>query len=258
MANRKILYGYQIIHGDLVIQEEERLTVQNIFTTYLAGLSYQALADRMNADNIPFSQESPLWNKHKIKRMLENSRYAGGNGYPPIIDQDTFQQVQEKISEKTSGKFPRRTESDGLWQKLRSGCCQTRLLRTGGPIGHTGDVHLKCSACRNAFVVGKEELLAQTARQLAEHDKPESKPYTPSAEVIRLANAIDRTLEQPTDGMDAVALILQGASARYDCCESSILPHERDSTSGVVDWGRFAKIVSHITIEPDQTITLHF
>lgn len=137
MANRKILYGYQIIHGDLVIQEEERLTVQNIFTTYLAGLSYQALADRMNADNIPFSQESPLWNKHKIKRMLENSRYAGGNGYPPIIDQDTFQQVQEKISEKTSGKFPRRTESDGLWQKLRSGCCQTRLLRTGGPIGHT-------------------------------------------------------------------------------------------------------------------------
>ena len=97
MTNRKILYGYQIVHGDLVIQEEERLTVQNVFTTYLAGLSYQALADRMNADNIPFSQESPLWNKHKIKRMLENPRYAGENGYPSIIDQDTFQQVQNKI-----------------------------------------------------------------------------------------------------------------------------------------------------------------
>ena len=207
MANRKILYGYQIIHGDLVIQEEERLTVQNIFTTYLAGLSYQALADRMNADNIPFSQESPLWNKHKIKRMLENSRYAGGNGYPPIIDQDTFQQVQEKISEKTSGKFPRRTESDGLWQKLRSGCCQTRLLRTGGPIGHTGNVHLKCSACRNAFVVGKEELLAQTARQLAAHEKPICKPYAPSAEAVRLANAINRALEQPGDGKEALSHI---------------------------------------------------
>ena len=45
---------------------------------HLSGrLSYQALADRMNADNIPFSQESPLWNKHKIKRMLENSRLPG-------------------------------------------------------------------------------------------------------------------------------------------------------------------------------------
>lgn len=127
MTNRKILYGYQIVHGDLVIQEEERLTVQNVFTTYLAGLSYQALADRMNADNIPFSQESPLWNKHKIKRMLENSRYAGENGYPSIIDQDTFQQVQNKIADKASGKLPRRTESDGLlygplpWSCVQSG-----------------------------------------------------------------------------------------------------------------------------------------
>lgn len=172
MANRKILYGYQIIHGDLVIQEEERLTVQNIFTTYLAGLSYQALADRMNADNIPFSQESPLWNKHKIKRMLENSRYAGENGYPPIIDQDTFQQVQEKISEKTSGKFPRRTESDGLWQKLRSGCCQTRLLRTGGPIGHTGNVHLKCSPAETHLLSGRRNCLRRRHGSLRHMKNP--------------------------------------------------------------------------------------
>ena len=34
-------------------RREERLTVQNIFTTYLAGLSYQALADRMNAGQHP-------------------------------------------------------------------------------------------------------------------------------------------------------------------------------------------------------------
>ena len=84
MAKRKILYGYQIRYGDLVIQEEEHLTVQNVFTAYLAGSSYQALADRMNADHIPFSHESPLWNKHKIKRMLENPRYAGENGYPSL------------------------------------------------------------------------------------------------------------------------------------------------------------------------------
>ena len=222
MTNRKILYGYQIVHGDLVIQEEERLTVQNVFTTYLAGLSYQALADRMNADNIPFSQESPLWNKHKIKRMLENPRYAGENGYPPIIDQDTFQQVQNKIAEKASGKLPRRMESDGLWAKLRSGCCQTRLLRTGGPIEHTGNVHLKCSACRNTFVVRKEELLAQTARQLAAHETPVCKPYAPSAEAVRLANAINRALEQPGDGKEALSHILQGAAARYACCDDGV------------------------------------
>ena len=258
MANRKILYGYQIIHGDLVIQEEERLTVQNVFTTYLAGLSYQALADRMNADNIPFSQESPLWNKHKIKRMLENPRYAGENGYPSIIDQDTFQQVQNKIAEKASGKLPRRTESDGLWAKLRSGCCQTRLLRTGGPIGHTGNVHLKCSACRNAFVVGKEELLAQTARQLAAHEKSVCKPYAPSAEAVRLANAISRALEQPGDGREALSCILQGASARYACCDDGIVADESQMQTDQIDWDRFERTVSHIIIGTDKAITVHF
>ena len=258
MANRKILYGYQIIHGDLVIQEEERLTVQNVFTTYLAGLSYQALADRMNADNIPFSQESPLWNKHKIKRMLENPRYAGENGYPSIIDQDTFQQVQNKIAEKASGKLPRRTESDGLWAKLRSGCCQTRLLRTGGPIGHTGNVHLKCSACRNAFVVGKEELLAQTARQLAAHEAPVCKPYAPSAEAVRLANAISRALEQPGDVREALSCILQGASARYACCDDGIVADESQMQTDQIDWDRFERTVSHIIIGTDKAITVHF
>ena len=112
MANRKILYGYQITHGELVIRAEEQLIVHKVFITYLTGLSYQALADQLNADNIPFAQESPLWNKHKIKRMLENPRYTGTDRYPPIIDQDTFRQVQEKIAEKTKGQLPHRTKAD--------------------------------------------------------------------------------------------------------------------------------------------------
>ena len=258
MANRKILYGYQIRHGDLVIQEEERLTVQNVFTAYLAGSSYQALADRMNADHIPFSHESPLWNKHKIKRMLENPRYAGENGYPPIIDQDTFQQVQEKIAEKTRGQLPRRTEADRLWPKLRSGCCQARLLRTGGVSGETGKVRLRCSACRSIFAVGKEELLAQTARQLAAHEKSVCKPYAPSAEAVRLANAINRALEQPGDGKEALSHILQGAAARYACCDDGVDTAVSQTQPDQIDWERFERMVSHIIIGTDNAITVHF
>ena len=258
MANRKILYGYQIRYGDLVIQEEEHLTVQNVFTAYLAGSSYQALADRMNADHIPFSHESPLWNKHKIKRMLENPRYAGENGYPPIIEQDTFQQVQEKIAEKTSGKLPSRTEADGIWPKLRSGCCQARLLRTGGVSGETGKVRLRCSACRSIFAVGKEELLAQTVRQLAAHETPVCKPYAPSAEAVCLANAINRALEQPGDGKEALACILRGASARYACCEDGVDVVESQARPGTVAWDRFERTVSHIIIGTDNAITVHF
>ena len=52
MAYRKMLYGYHISYGELAIREEERITVQNVFTTYLAGSSYQTLAEQLNAGNI--------------------------------------------------------------------------------------------------------------------------------------------------------------------------------------------------------------
>lgn len=36
MANRKILYGYLITHGELLIREDECMIVQNVYTSYLA------------------------------------------------------------------------------------------------------------------------------------------------------------------------------------------------------------------------------
>ncbi len=70
MANRKIIYGYQIKNGELEIVPTEAETVKRVFTYYIAGASYMKISDMLNNENIPFSTESPVWNKHKIKRML--------------------------------------------------------------------------------------------------------------------------------------------------------------------------------------------
>ena len=80
MINRKILYGYQIRDGALVIVPEEQQTIRMAFTLYIAGTSYQAIADALNHQNIPYCQEAPLWDKHKVKRLLENPRYTGKIG----------------------------------------------------------------------------------------------------------------------------------------------------------------------------------
>ena len=37
MANRKILYGYQITHGELVIRAEEQLIVHKVFISGVPG-----------------------------------------------------------------------------------------------------------------------------------------------------------------------------------------------------------------------------
>ena len=57
MINRKILYGYQIRDGALVIVPEEQQTIRMAFTLYIAGTSYQAIADALNHQNIPYCPE---------------------------------------------------------------------------------------------------------------------------------------------------------------------------------------------------------
>ena len=83
MINRKNLYGYHIENGELAIVPQEAETVQRIATMYIAGGSYQGIAETLNGDGIPFSAEAPLWNKHKVKRLLENPRHTGLKGLTP-------------------------------------------------------------------------------------------------------------------------------------------------------------------------------
>lgn len=102
MKNRKILYGYVVENGELHIQPGEATVVQRVMALYTEELSYQKISDILNGEGIPFSSEAPSWNKHKVKRLLENPRYAGANGYPPIIELAVFQEVQLRIRDKTA------------------------------------------------------------------------------------------------------------------------------------------------------------
>ena len=95
MINRKVLYGYQIRNGALEIVPEEQRTVSTVFTLYNAGASYQAISDALNRQGIPYCREVPLWNKHKVKRLLENPRYTGKEGYPILVEADIFQAARK-------------------------------------------------------------------------------------------------------------------------------------------------------------------
>ena len=104
MSKRKLLYGYQIQNGELTVVKAEAAVVARVASLYLEGLSYQKLADLLNQEHIPFSKEVPVWDKHKVKRLLENPRYTGQNGYPGILDTETFQCVQSRIQEKRNAR----------------------------------------------------------------------------------------------------------------------------------------------------------
>ena len=258
MTNRKILYGYQIQYGELAIVPQEAETVRRIATLYLNGLSYQKISDILNHDAVPFSAEVPLWNKHKVKRLLENPRYTGADGYLAVMEQDVFDTIQRIIQEKTSNytKAEIRT-AQRLKKYLHCGACCGRLLGTGGKGQKRDTLYLRCEHCGMLVKLSDTDLIDAVSRQIAEHDVPSVETYIPSADTIRLNNAINRGLEHPDKPEDIVSLILQGVSARYDCCPA---PTESETFNrpAEVDFASFGQAVSHITITDENVITVHF
>ena len=257
MTNRKNLYGYHIENGELAIVPQEAQAVKRIAALYIAGASYQAVADSLNKAGTPFSLEAPVWNKHKVKRLLENPRYTGTGGYPPILDEATFQAVQEQIQMKTAG-YTFKEKRPALQLKKYLHCiCGGAFHRLAGANRKKNTLYLKCQVCGTQVTISDDDLLAAVFLQMAGHDQPDSMPYAPSSEVIRLTNAINRGLEHPDAPEDVVSLILQGISARYDCCPAPI-EQENNNRPAEVDLKRFGQAVSHITITGNQDVTVHF
>ena len=254
MTNRRYLYGYHIKNGEMTVVPEEKTVVERIAGLYLAGASYQAIADSLNKAGTPFSPEAPLWNMHKVKRLLENPRYTGTKGYPTILDSDTFHAVQAKIQAKTEGyTFKEKRPALKLKDYLRCPCGGA-LQRVSGTTRRKDTLYLKCAACGAHVTIMDEDLLSEVSCQLAEHNAPKEQPYVPDGEVIRLTNAINRALEHLSDPEDVVSLILRGVSARYDCCPALI----NNCRLSEADLKRFGQAVSYITITGNLDVTVHF
>ena len=115
--------GYEIEDGKYVINERDAATVRIIFDMYAKGESYRAILERIkgakgkrgkplgnNSLNNILKNERYIgvytWNKRKVKQMR---KWAGGGlnpncerieGHiPPIIDMDTWERVEKRMSE---------------------------------------------------------------------------------------------------------------------------------------------------------------
>lgn len=257
MTNRKNLYGYRIRDGVLEIVPEEQQTVYRIFTLYQAGASYQKISDALNQSGVPYCTEAPLWNKHKIKRLLENSRYTGRDGYPVIVSPEVFQNAQQKTAEKNANRCSPQPKS--ILSRLTpyfSCTCGQKLTRFGGRWLEKDRLHLKCGACGCTTSTDADQAVKEIVRQFYAHGQAGQTCYVPSAEVIRLNNAINRGLEHPDEPEAVAALILQGAAARYQCCPD--VTREISSHPSQIDWRYFHRVVSCIIVSPENTLTVKF
>ncbi len=251
--NRKILYGYQIQDGELSAHPQEAEGVKRTFSLYLSGMTQQQIADALNAEGFPYSEESPVWSRPRVVQTLRNSRYMGEKGYPALVDDETFHAAQAIRADRMRkwGDHPALC----LVRKLRCGHCGHSLRRISErQWRHTLRFH--CDGCGMSVTIPDADLLSEVERQAAEYTPPADAPgYTPSEDTVRLTNAINRGLEKPEHPEEVTALIMQGISARYAC-----FPTQMTATDilRLIREKDYDQAIRYITITAENAVTVTF
>lgn len=80
-----IPYGYKIIDGKAVVDEEQARNVREIYKGYISGLALKVAAENVGLKLFHGS----------AGRMLRNKHYLGDDFYPGIIDKETFDKAEE-------------------------------------------------------------------------------------------------------------------------------------------------------------------
>ena len=99
MGNRKQPFGYKVVMGEIVHHPQEAKLVEYIFRQYLSGSTFNALVAELRNQPTPYDV-GKVWNKNMVARILEDKRYTGDRGYPPIIEQEMLNKVLEKRNTK--------------------------------------------------------------------------------------------------------------------------------------------------------------
>lgn len=244
MMRRMMPYGYEIRDGEYVISEQMAENVRTIYQLYLNGLSYAKISEMLAA-----TRDGIQWNKHRVKRILEDRRYVGDETWPAVIQLEQYERVQKRIAQKTVKCQRSSKPEDIIWNRLTCGSCGGRILRTGARV-EQGKAQLRCKECGMTLAYGREELKNKIEAQIIKLCQPKETSCILSAEAIRAENIINRGLEQPDEPEKVLREILRGASVRFACCPEP----KKDQNIETVDWREAKQWLREINLTENKEI----
>ncbi|WRS26969.1 recombinase family protein [Oscillospiraceae bacterium MB08-C2-2] len=269
--NRYLPFGYHIQNGVLCIHEVEASVVRQVFEDYQAGMSYRRIAESLTAKAISYMENRTDWNKHRVKRMLENSRYCGRDDFPPIIPVDTFGAVTALIGQKIRGE-PLSEELDSIRSKAICGACGAKYKRDG----RSKNYEAWCCAAEGRITptrITDQALLESVTAILNAIISNPSLLELPSLhrehyslDVARTENQINRELEKSEVDSDYTKLLIFGcAAAKYEACADTepeyltrqlLAIFEKQPPLDAFSVGLFEDTVKQVVIDADGGLRL--
>ena len=262
--------------GEIIAEPTESQAVKDIFKLYLDGKSMSELARQMSISQISYNGITFDWNKNMVKRILENEKYLGKDGYPALIDNETFNRANAR-------KKSRATSVNEISEELQiirslTYCkeCGHRLSRIGGNT-QTDKWDCRNPECsrfnyRLTDNMIKDILLHILNAVIANPDlldtDSEISGYTPSIKVKCQQNELNRLMDNPQIDSEKVKTeILRLAELKYDCCVYNDSPQKteylKELISGreqlnTLDIDLLKSCVSRILIGHFYTIEIEF
>lgn len=228
MRNRSIPFGYHYQNGIMAVHPQESQIVQAVFMAYLSGEPLSKIAAHLTAKLVEYLPGCWHWDKARVKRILDNTKYIGNGEYPPIIKEKDFQMAHQK---KESANTNRQPVDEDI--KLFKGLAHCH--HCGGPMVRRMDsrfenpVTWKCPRCDYFLPLPDEEFKQRVfllQKKLVEKpllaEKEEETIPVASMEARRLTNEIFRKLDSGVFSEDElVNLALQCAAKNYEAISSA-------------------------------------
>ena len=272
MKKRTMPYGYEIRNGEITVDKKAAKIIEEIFTSYLDGMSFGNIADEMTCRGIDYYDGKTKWNKLMVKRILECRFYLGTDKYPKLISNEQFESTAMLIAAKYGGynKDPRATIL-----KKRTFCqeCGERITRD---IQSARYHKWYCKGCLDTQLREERfyERILSALNSVIRHpellDEVEPKDtYESDFEVSHKANELNHMLNNSSniDFEQTFGDILNLAAMKYDHCELDIT-EELTETIKQDFIGRSEledistelreRTVSHVTLDKSGKVAVHF
>lgn len=270
MKTRNIPFGYTMENGKIIFHPTESQAVQDIFSDYLDGQSLLKIAQSLNERQVEYLSRTTGWNKARLKRIIEDKRYIGSDGYPPIIEQSVYDKAQAVRASRNTQKSLDRTadifklQLPVLCEKCgepmqrkhdsRTTCQEKWVCKTCGEvIKISDDAFLSAiTECIN-YLIAKPSIL-----------QSEPAPTEPPVEVIRLKNEIGRLLDSLSIEKETLknrifeyaSLVYETLDATQRITERIRATLQRTRSLSCYNGELTAKIATAITLHADKTVSL--
>ena len=230
MKNRMLPFGYAYNHGAVAVNACEAAVLAEIFERYLSGASLLQIARELNARRVPYAPGIENWNKARLMRMLEDSRYTGNDEFPQLLSKERAAELKRiKAARNTQSAIDRARPVYHL-------CVPILCPNCGSPMGRRSNRECripqrwacKNPQCRTWIGITDEALLGEITDLLndviahPERLQATTDAYSPSGTVQRLEAEIRQMLECGT--FDKAVLrqkILDCAARKYSEIEDT-------------------------------------